>query len=437
MSARNPLQRLAVTSPCIQDWDSMVGNDRVRFCEHCSLHVHNISEMTRARALRLANRSNGRLCVRYNSTPQNEIVTQSPGSQGLHQIGRRVSRLASGAFSATLSVSAVFAGPASVVRADNAVMSKVFDTEKTAANGGSLIGTVMDTNGAVIPGVSVVITNRQTQFEMQGTTDDMGAFRFDGLSAGNYTVRLKAPGFAAFEMTEIQVAAAGGAQVSVTMQPAEITTTVGVLVIAAPTHPFVKAAHDDDLEALQALLADTDVNLRDPDSGTTALDHAVRNGNSEMVQLLLSRGADVNAAAEDGYTPLMQLGEDATPDLLWDLINAGAKLNHKTSYGNTALMSAVSRNNPDIVKALLEAGADVNATNEDGMTALMMAASDGRVNNVRLLVLAGAKIDACDSEGKNALMHAIENEHRAVIRFLRSKGAVEVPLKEDQEDEEN
>ena len=35
-------------------------------------------------------------------------------------------------------------------------------------------------------------------------------------------------------------------------------------------------------------------------------------------------------------------------------------------------------------------------------------------------------------------MHAIENEHKAVIRFLRSKGAVEVPLIEDkEEDEEN
>ncbi len=35
--AKNSLHRLTVTSPCSQDWNSMVGNDRVRFCEHCSL----------------------------------------------------------------------------------------------------------------------------------------------------------------------------------------------------------------------------------------------------------------------------------------------------------------------------------------------------------------------------------------------------------------
>ena len=88
---------------------------------------------------------------------------------------------------------------------------------------------------------------------------------------------------------------------------------------------------------------------------------------------------------------------------------------------------------------MLAAGAQVNAADEDGKTALMLAASEGLVLNVRLLVLAGAKIDARDGEGKNALMYAIENEHRAVIRFLKSKGAFEVPLKEDkeEEDEEN
>jgi hypothetical protein len=53
MSAKNSLHRLAVSSPCSQDWNSMIGNDRVRFCEHCSLHVHNLSEMTRVKALRL------------------------------------------------------------------------------------------------------------------------------------------------------------------------------------------------------------------------------------------------------------------------------------------------------------------------------------------------------------------------------------------------
>lgn len=439
MSAKDPLQRLAVTSPCTQDWDSMIGNDRVRFCEHCSLQVHNISEMTRAEAFRLAHHSHGRLCVRYHSTTQNPIVTRTPGSRRLHQIGRRVSRLASGAFSATLSVSAVFAEPATNIQGDSGVVSRLMEATNPVVNGGYIKGTVMDQNEAVILNASVVLTNSQTQSEMTQTTNDTGVFRFDGLSPGYYKLRISAAGFMAHEMTDVYVDEAKTSDLKVTLRVSgEIMS--GAVAIATPSHAFVKAAHDDDLDALRALIADTDVNLRDRATGTTALDHAVQNGNQEMVQLLIARGADVNASEEDGHTALMQLDDDATPDLMWDLINAGAKINHKNSYGTTALMVVASQNNSEIVEELLAAGAEVNAADEDGKTALMLAATEGLVLNVRLLVLAGAKIDARDSEGKNALMHAIENEHRAVIRFLRSKGAVEVPLKEDKEeveDEEN
>jgi hypothetical protein len=435
MSAKDPLQRLAVTSPCTQDWDSMIGNDRVRFCDHCSLHVHNISAMTRAEAFRLAHRSQGRLCVRYHSTTQNPIVTRTPESRRLYQIGRRVSRLASGAFSATLSVSAAFAEPAPNIHRDTSVVSQVIEQRTLVANGGSITGTVMDQNQAVIPGAAIVLTTAQTQSELTGTTNDTGVFRFDGLGPGYYSLKVSSPGFVTFERKALHVDGAQDVDVQVAMI-VEVTAMAGAVAVMSPGNPFVKAAHDDDLDALRALIADADVNFRDPDTGTTALDHAVQNGNQEMVQFLIARGADVNASQEDGHSALMQLGDDATPDLLWDLINAGAKINHKNSYGTTALMTVASQNNSEIVEELLAAGAEVNAADEDGKTALMMAASEGLVLNVRLLVLAGAKIDARDSEGKNALMHAIENEHRVVIRFLRSKGAVEVPLKKDKEDEE-
>ena len=39
------LDRLTISNPCNADWASMSGNDQVRFCEHCSLHVTNLSNM--------------------------------------------------------------------------------------------------------------------------------------------------------------------------------------------------------------------------------------------------------------------------------------------------------------------------------------------------------------------------------------------------------
>ena len=116
MSAKDPLQRLAVTSPCSQDWTTMIGNDQVRFCEHCSLNVHNISAMTRARALRFAAKSTGRICVRYYHNPDGLIATRTV-SPRLYQLGRRVSRLAAGAFSATLTITGAVAQSPSLGRA--------------------------------------------------------------------------------------------------------------------------------------------------------------------------------------------------------------------------------------------------------------------------------------------------------------------------------
>ena len=65
MSARKLLDQVQVNTPCSADWDAMIGNDQVRFCEHCNLSVHNLSQMTPKRALHLVAVSKGSLCVRY------------------------------------------------------------------------------------------------------------------------------------------------------------------------------------------------------------------------------------------------------------------------------------------------------------------------------------------------------------------------------------
>lgn len=440
MSAKDPLQRLAVTSPCSQDWDSMIGNDRVRFCEHCSLHVHNISTMTRARALRLAAKSKGRICVRYYNDP-NGLIATKPVSPRLYQLGRRVSRVAAGAFSATLSLTAVLAQSPSGAQSG---VTPVLQSEGRWALGAAVGGTVRDQHGAVIPGASVGLTGSGTNFFT--STNDAGTFRFEGLVSGSYKLMVEAPGFNRVE-SEIFLGPSGERQVDQTLEVADVLAQVevsgerlivvsGGAGIATPTHPFVKAASEDNLEEVARLIVGIDVNLRDEATGTTALDEAIDNGNREMVELLLSRGADVKRRGESGRTILMRLDDDATSDLVWDLINAGAEVNAKSETGDTPLMAAAYEENGEILKALLEAGADVNSKNEDGQTALMVAAEHGRLQNVRALVLAGADINLVDAEGKNALMLAIENKERTTIRFLRSKGAVEPIAPVTDEDEE-
>src|SRR5438094_5633910 len=100
--------RITIPAPCDADWDAMIGNDQVRFCEHCNLHVTDLSSLTRQKAIRLVARSEGQLCVRYVQRPGGGILSKQ-ASPKLYPITRRISRIAAGAFTATLSLSSAAA----------------------------------------------------------------------------------------------------------------------------------------------------------------------------------------------------------------------------------------------------------------------------------------------------------------------------------------
>lgn len=60
-----PLKQISVPTHCDEAWDGMAGDAQARFCESCSHHVHDLSQMSRAEAQALLDRTQGRLCVRY------------------------------------------------------------------------------------------------------------------------------------------------------------------------------------------------------------------------------------------------------------------------------------------------------------------------------------------------------------------------------------
>jgi hypothetical protein len=448
MASKNFLNNLTIPEPCAADWNEMVGNDQVRFCEHCSHQVHNLSLLTRSQAERLVSQSNGRLCVRYHQGPAGTPVTL-PVTRKLHSIGRRVSRLAAGAFSASLSITSAVAQNSASSQSSNSNLPGVVQPELRAGLGASITGKVTDQLGALIPGATVFVSNAQLGVALYASTDFSGQFRIENLAAGVYQVRIEATGFAPEQMDAVYLRDPYETLIEPSLQVAQITATVeigdstgsaggfqtgGMASFVGPENPFIRAAQEDDLEKLTSLIAGTDVNLRDKRSNTTALEHAVRNANREMVQLLLNAGAKANAPNEAGATVLMMLDADATSDLVWDLINRGAEVNAKDTLNNTALMNAVTANNLDAVKTLIEAGAEVNFKNKQGRTALMLAASEGYVNILRALVLTGANLDAVDEDGANALALAVENDHLAVARFLRSKGAFDLVSKVEKEE---
>jgi Carboxypeptidase regulatory-like domain len=98
--------------------------------------------------------------------------------------------------------------------------------------GGSLSGTVKDSSGGVVPGVSVSAVNTILGTEFNTVTDGQGLYTFPKLPVGKYTLTLVLEGFKPQKRAGIQVDADSASQINVTLEIGEQSETVTVSVNA-------------------------------------------------------------------------------------------------------------------------------------------------------------------------------------------------------------
>ena len=422
------LNLITIPSPCPANWDSMIGNERLRFCNDCHRNVHNLLEMTPKEVIRLIINSEGRLCARYYQGTDRSVQSAAPT---LHQIGRRASRIAAGAFSAVLSLSAHAAArsPSTANQpipgnfAEASIRQDTKQQEGSDPQGATLVGTVFDATHANFPGARVTIINKSTEHLQSTIADQIGGYIFHGLDAGTYIMKVEFNGFVTRIIEDITLQGHERRHVNPIL---EVGALGGDVVIVEPSEPLIRAAMNNDLNGVKELLANgVDVNVIDKDYRMTALGMATANGNIEMVQFLLWAGADVDAKDGKGQTALMNLGVRSTAEVAKALLMARAKVDIQDEDGDTALMIVAAEYNLDLLPALLNAGASVHARNEEGQTALMLAARAGLIDNVKTLITAGANVHERDINGWTALKYAQENKNNFVVESLQASGAIE------------
>ena len=93
---------------------------------------------------------------------------------------------------------------------------------------GTLTGAVTDSRGAVLPGATVVITNRRTQISHTVTTDGSGAYQAVNLDPGLYGLTVSASGFAQANR-EIELLARQVARVDIRMEAAATKASVDII----------------------------------------------------------------------------------------------------------------------------------------------------------------------------------------------------------------
>ncbi|MVN88233.1 hypothetical protein GO986_15910 [Deinococcus sp. HMF7620] len=129
--------------------------------------------------------------------------------------------------------------------------------------------------------------------------------------------------------------------------------------------------------ALERLLAGTDVDRRSPE-GFTPLMIAVGLGQPQMVELLLTAGADVLAIEPRmGATALHKAAQSGNTDVIRLLLDRGAFIDQQSPVlGNTPLMDAVLHKREEAVQLFLKRGARTTIRNHWQQTALDLAQQD-------------------------------------------------------------
>ncbi len=210
-------------------------------------------------------------------------------------------------------------------------------------------------------------------------------------------------------------------------------------------HDAVEAGNKDSLQALEV----TDINARN-EKGDTLLHHAAKNGQIDVVELLLMKGALKDTVTQDGATALHLAAQNGHSNVVEQLIYCDEQvrfhLEHKDyraamkvrqdhhaliiavdTAGFSALHRAAQHGHGDIVGLLLghNDGALIDAVVQDGSlyTAFHLAAQHGHGEVLVLLLERGALINAHTHNGYTALDLAEESVHRDVVELLLSKGA--------------
>lgn len=135
-----------------------------------------------------------------------------------------------------------------------------------------------------------------------------------------------------------------------------------------------RSAADGRAESVSAAVDKNPHVVRSKDSsGYTPLHHAAIGGHSDVVEVLLEKGAQINMTGGRGETALYLAASKGNAAVVELLATNGADVNRASSDGKTPLHKAAMAGHADTVITLLEAGADPAATDRSRRTPLQMA----------------------------------------------------------------
>uniref|UniRef100_A0A669ER29 Ankyrin 3 n=1 Tax=Oreochromis niloticus TaxID=8128 RepID=A0A669ER29_ORENI len=155
----------------------------------------------------------------------------------------------------------------------------------------------------------------------------------------------------------------------------------------------------------------------------TPLHVASKRGNSNMVRLLLERGAKIDARTKDGLTPLHCGARSGHEQVVEMLLNRGAPILSKTKNGLSPLHMATQGDHLNCVQLLLHHDVPVDDVTNDYLTALHVAAHCGHYKVAKVIVDKKANPNAKALNGFTPLHIACKKNRLKVMELLLKHGA--------------
>uniref|UniRef100_A0A8C5PRG5 Ankyrin repeat domain 35 n=1 Tax=Leptobrachium leishanense TaxID=445787 RepID=A0A8C5PRG5_9ANUR len=156
------------------------------------------------------------------------------------------------------------------------------------------------------------------------------------------------------------------------------------------------------------------------DDGYTALHLAASNCHPECVKLLLQRGAHEDSIDFHSQTPLhcaAASGCVSSVILLCD--SEDTIIDAADDDGRTPLMVAAERNHPTVCSLLLDREAQANLTDRDNKTALILACERGNIQAAETLIAKGADPRPKDTRGCDALSYASQSRDESLRKRVQ------------------
>jgi hypothetical protein len=196
------INRLRIASPCRANWDQMSGDDRMRFCDLCNLHVYDISRLSRKEAEALITNTEGRICARLYRRSDGTVITKDC-PVGLRAIRRRLAKVTGAVFAAMLSASVTVFPRARSSSAGQLYSKSSPERDLLAltapATWAQVTGTITDPGGAVIVGATITLIDLKTNQKQVVKSNKKGQYRLVVSEFGSYNIKVEASFFYSFE----------------------------------------------------------------------------------------------------------------------------------------------------------------------------------------------------------------------------------------------